>query len=208
MVFIDVITVLNKSGKKFWKTKSSGLTRSCKLDNADFNSSCPMFCILKSDFDIKLKKMNVCNKNGYNKQVMKTIQTMLGLPKKWGKYSWVIHFKIPIEHLYRPLNLNGVVYMIKPNIKYINKSNYIKELSKINLDNLPNNIIKHKIQQQMNNPFVGNGDTLLVGDISLDLKFSNLHFKVFVIPGNIQMSNITFYDSYIQYIFNNHICSL
>ena len=60
----------------------------------------------------------------------------------------------------------------------------------------------------MNNPFVGNGDTLLVGDISLDLKFSNLHFKEFVIPGNIQMSNITFYDSYIQYIFNNHICSL
>ena len=38
--YINVITVLNRNGKKIWKTKTEGKTRSCTSNKRKLNTSC------------------------------------------------------------------------------------------------------------------------------------------------------------------------
>ena len=84
------------------------------------------------------------------------------------------------------------------------KSNYLKQLSNISSSFVPNKSIIHHIEQKLNSPFTGNGTTLLVG--KLELKTNKTGFKEYIIPGNVKMSDIMFYDSYIRYIKDIRLC--
>ena len=234
---VNVVTLLNEGGKAYWgkrvkNTSTKFTTRSCipktntnTNTNTKTNTTCPMFCILKKDFDNTIKK--VCptrNSNGslnYNSRIMQNIQTKLGLPTNWGKYTGILQFKVPIHELYRPIKIktqtqnNAKVYMIRPKnivgpLNSNKKAYYLKKLSLIPNKSVmsENNIIKKPINQKLNDPFVGNGKTKVLGNFQTNIiNEKEKGFSEYVIPGKVEMSNIKFYDTYTEYVNNMKLCS-
>uniref|UniRef100_A0A6C0F5M9 Uncharacterized protein n=1 Tax=viral metagenome TaxID=1070528 RepID=A0A6C0F5M9_9ZZZZ len=202
------------------KSKKILVTRSCKApsNSPNPNTSCPTFCVLKDEFDKRLKELkksinnNRCNLTNkyYNNNIrciQMIIQQSLGLPSSWGNYTGILSFKVKKQYLYKPLQCEDSSgynqVMVKPtqaNNKYVNKLHEItlnlmtKEIKNINI---------HKIQQFLNYPFKGNGTTQPVSNHSLkgcDYNTKSLRgFREYVIPGGIEMKEPVVYDSFIKY---------
>lgn len=174
------------------------------LNNEKHLFSCPTFCILKADFDRFLKISNQCKK--YNTTFPNTIQSLLGLPRDWGQYKHMITFSIKKSNLYKPLaTMNGIKA-----VRY--KADKLP--SNISLNSLeanPFNKVVFNIEKQLDAPFIGTGRTLITDKKAVseklknalkalyNAKFDGQGFKEYVIPGGVQMTNVTLYSSYFQY---------
>ena len=211
MPTITLVTILNDTGAKWWKGKVSGLTRSCGRQK--INTTCLTFAIRKKDLDMRLKKLDVCSSNSFNENVMSTVQTMLGLPKRWGRYTKIITYEVDIKNVFRPIRYGGITYIVKP--KEIptqeigNVNNYVKKLSLISESYIPRRHIAIKANQNLQFPFIGTGETLPYGKIPDKYEKIgpyDVAFKEYVMPGNVKIKNVKYYNSYIDYVETQNLC--
>ena len=176
---------------------------------------CPTFCILKRDFDEFLNLVNYCtNKNRTESQFIKIIQGVLGLPNNWGVYNVFITFSIEKSNLYKPL------YQSEGEIVAAQYKNPTKLPSNIDADKLAQNIQQNKfhvisISKKLTSPFIGTGRTLVTykGKLNKNIKnalkslyqynknnnFNGQGFSEYVIPENVKMNDVIYYDSVHNY---------
>ena len=213
---IEVISILNNYGKqKFLElTKNkpkSILSRHCS--NIAIDTACPMFFIKKTDFDDKLKFLSICEKNCYDDTIMKNIQAMMGLPKRWGKYTGILQYNIKKEDVYKIGYMNGEIKM-RRNYKNskCNEPRAVKNMYDCN--SVKNNKIKKnclKVQQNLQTPFIGIGKTLsLYSKTNKSKTYSenNFSFNEYALIGKTEILKPQFYKSYVDYVNDNrkNIC--
>lgn len=191
----ECVSLLTDDGFRFFakkiKNRETIRTRECITDN---KMSCPMFTILKRDFDKIIQKS--CKKE-FSNNVMPSIQSCFGLPKRWGTYTKIISFEVDKKHLYKPITVNGKIRAYK----YKNINRLPINITMNSVKNNPDNKNFKNISQSLSHPFTGTGQTMVfeVSNRAIKKACAETGVSELVIDGNVKMKNIIIYDSYKKY---------
>lgn len=211
---VECVSVVSRNTFAFYMKQQPTTSRQCSEKNT---MSCPMFTMLKKDFDrIFFKDGPVC-KAKYNNSIMPSMAALLGLKKEWGKYNHIVTFKVDKNKLYRPLSLNipnevyAVRYADSRLPENLNLETKLSDLTKENLKVLDGKSIDgdvistKKITQKLNEPFTGTGFTRVLSfNSSLKSKINiTKGMKEYVLDGQTPLMDVKLYNNYKDYCNNN-----